>query len=362
MKNTLFFCNTYYQLIVAIQMKLTIKKEEQVTVVLTDESRNAETICERLRQTQLFHKVFFLQTKNAKTKVNAKFKLQAIKNGLCGCLPEGMDPKAKYDELIGFNLDLPTHYLFAALVKNNPGIICNAMEEGLLSYGVEDPGSGLLSMLYKVRKCFGKKNLREEAKGFYCFNPAVYKGSKTALPVPKISRENARLGEVLETLFLQDAPVDPYKQRYIYLPCIYDIEGGEPIGELELAKKIAGEVGKENLLVKVHPRDDAKKYENAGLTVDKNSAVPWEVLCIHEDFSQHVFITTLSGSILNVSAFLANAPRSYYAYPLCDLTQNPLAQKFRKVIDGYVLECSELALNNIKILHNIEQLADKGDA
>ena len=361
MKNTLFFCNTYYQLIVTIQMKLTIKNEEQVTVVLTDESRNAEVIFERLRQTQLFHKVFFLQTKDAKTKVDAKFKLRAIKNGLFGCLPEGMDPKAKYDELIGFNMDLPTHYLFAALVKNNPALVCNAMEEGLLSYGVEDPGSGLLTLLYRLRRCFGKKNLREETGGFYCFNPAVYQGSKTALSVPKISRENARLREILETLFLQDASVDPYKQRYIYLPCIYDIEGGEPIGELELAKKIAAQVGAENLLVKVHPRDDAKKYENAGLTVDRNSAVPWEVLCIHEDFSRHVFITTLSGSVLNVSAFLANAPESYYAYPLCDLEKNPLAQKFRGVIDGYVLKNSELALDNIRILRNIEQLADKGE-
>ena len=326
MKNTLFFCNTYYQLIVAIQMKFTIKKDEQVTVVLTDESRNAEVIFARLQKAQLFHQMFFLQTKNAKEKNDTKFKIKAIKKGLLGCLPEGMDPKAKYDELIGFNLDFSTHYLYAALIKNNPNMICNAMEEGLLSYGVEDPGCGLLSMLYKIRKCLGKKNLREEAKGFYCFNPAVYQGGRTALPVPKIDRENERLHQVLKDLFLQAAPVAPYYQRYIYLPCIYDMEGGVPIGELELAKKIAAQVGAENLLVKVHPRDDAKKYENAGLTVDRNSAVPWEVLCIHEDFSQHVFITTLSGSVLNVSAFLANAPKSYYAYPLCDLTQNSLAQ------------------------------------
>lgn len=358
MKKALIFCNTYYQLILAIQMKLTIKKEESVTVVLTDKSRNADKVFEKLQHNDFFDQVFFLETK--KEKVNAAFKLKAIKNSLFGTLPIGMDPKVKYDEIVGFNMDLPTHYLYAALTKNNPKIQCNAMEEGLLSYSVEDPGSGLLSLIYRIRKLFGLKNLREEAKGFYCFNPTVYKGSRAALPVPKISRDNPQLREILKTLFLQGTPIATYEQRYIYLPCIYDIEGGEPIGELVLAKKIAAEVGADNLLVKVHPRDDADKYKNAGLTVDSNSAVPWEVLCIYEDFSRHVFITTLSGSVLNVSAFLANAPVSYYAYPLCTLEKNPLAQKFRGIVDNYVLECSDLTLDNIQILFDIHQLSDKG--
>ena len=359
MKNILFFCNTYYQIIVAVQMMLTVKKGDKGTVILTDQSAGAEQIAEKLRSTGIFENVFFLPAKVIPAQVTPAYKVKALARGVFGSLPKGMDKQQKFDELIGFNMDMATHDVFAGLYNMNPHIICNSMEEGLLSYETPWSDSGLMRMIWKVRHVLGKKNLRENIKKFYCFNPAVYKGSLEAVPIPKIEKSNAQLLAALDAVFLAGKSLEPYDRKYIFLSCVYDQEGGEPIGELDAAMQIAGLVGKENLLVKVHPRDNVSRFVEAGLTVDRNSSVPWEVICINKDFSRHVFITTLSGSVLNVGALLANAPLSYYCYPLCHMENNAKAQHFQKVIDNYVLNTPELGLEKVRILTNINQLTQQ---
>lgn len=355
MKNILFFCNTYYQLITAVQIKLTLKLNDRATVIITDHSANADIIADRLRETNVFEYVYYMKTKVSPEDVTLSFRLKAIRDGIFGRLPEGMNKKDYFDEIIGFNMDLATHYVYASLLKRNKNIVCNRMEEGLLSYQTPSASNGVLSTIYKLRKFLCKRNLRENIAGFYCFNPEVYYGKLSPIAVPKIGKENTVLKSVLESLFLIDKKIEPYKQKYIFLSCIYDIEGNTPIGELDLAKQIADVVGKENILIKVHPRDDISKYETAGLTVDKNSSVPWEVVCIEQDFSQHVFITTLSGSILNVSAMLSSAPTSFYGYPLCATEKNQLAVHFKKVIEDYLAN-PEFKAKNIKILHHTNEL------
>lgn len=359
MNNILFFCNTYYQLIVSIQMMLTVKKGDKGTVILTDQSGGAEQIANKLRSTEIFENVFYLPAKVSAAEVTPAYKVKALARGVFGSLPKGMDKHQKFDELIGFNMDMATHDVYAALYKNNPHIVCNAMEEGLLSYDTPWSDSGLMRTVRKVRRLLGKRNLLDDVKKFYCFNPAVYKGDLKATPIPKIDRDDAQLLSALNTVFLADKTVEPYDRKYIFLSCVYDKEGGEPIGELDAARQIADLVGEENLLVKVHPRDHVSRFTDAGLTVDRNSSVPWEVLCVLNDFSKHVFITTLSGSVLNVAALLADAPASYYCYPLCRMDGNPMAQHFRQVAENYIVNTPEPGLNKVQILTNINQLTQQ---
>ena len=341
MKKVIIVCNTYYQLIVALQMKLTIKSDEYVHAVISDASKNAYSVYEKVKSIGLFDEVSFLKTPNAEHKrLKILDSLKFIKMGVFGNTMDAVDGKAYYDEFLGFNLDLPSHYIYATLKKNNPKMESNQLEEGIISYKSVAGWCGVLSAVYKIRKLLKRKNLREEAKSFYCFNPDVYKGEKQAVLIPKISNDS-ELKKLVSEIFLGGEQVVPYKEKYIYLPCIYDIEGGEPIGELELAKKIAATVGKENLMVKVHPRDDAEKYRAIGLNVDTNSSVPWEAIQINGDFSDKVFLTSLSGSILNINCILDSHPKSFYLYKMCSLENNALALHFKGVINSF-LEMQEV--------------------
>ena len=188
---------------------------------------------------------------------------------------------------------------------------------------------------------------------YICFSPKVNKSGIPSIQIPLINKYS-EIKDYLNTVFCKDR-IFEYKERYIFLSCIYDVEGGEAIGEFELAKAIADKVGKNNLLVKVHPRDDKEKYISAGLKVDENSSVPFEVIQINNDFSDKILITTLSGSILNFNFVLENVPVAYYGYKLCVLEGNSLAKHYKCIIEQYVND-ADLGLRNIKILESIEEL------
>lgn len=356
MKHVLVYCNTYYQLLVAIQLQRTLKRQDRVSVLLTDESRGAEEIAQRLRAAGFFHGVYSLNTKVSKAQVTATYKLRMLRGGIFGSLPADMPRDYVCHEFIGFNLDLATHSVYAALYRRNRQMVCSAMEEGLLSYRTPRSTSGLLRSVEKIRTAFGWENLHAKVGQFYCFYPKAYAGDLEPVAIPRLSSRDQDLRELLQQVFLAGQPLAAYRQRYMYLPCIYDISGGAPIGERELTSVLCQGVGAENLLIKVHPREDADAYRGAGAEVDTNSAVPFEVLCILQDLSQKVLITTLSGSVLNISALLENPPACYYAYPLCQLEGNPLARRYRGVVSRYLDPESGMNLANIRLLEDLSQL------
>jgi hypothetical protein len=228
------------------------------------------------------------------------------------------------------------------------------MEEGLLSYNTSDTSCRAMTMAYKIRGFFGLENLKTSAKKFYCFLPNAYAGSLTPVAVPRITPNDEKLKSVFNHVFIKEK-LEPYKEKYIFLSCIYDIEGGKPIGELDLALRVAEIVGKDNLVVKVHPRDDAGKYQGNGLKVDINSDIPWEVIQINQDFSDKVLITTLSSSIINLNPLLEKPSKAYYGYELCNIEGNALAKHYREILERY-LHDQNLELRNINVLNQLEEL------
>lgn len=346
MGKTLIVCNTYYQLIVATQIAIGLQKE--VTLVLTEEMKQVDRIAANAEETGLFHQICVLCTKKKESKVSC------LRHLLFGSVPPALQGES-YEELIGFNFDIPTHKVFASLLRRNRAIRVNRMEEGLLSYHTPDTGCRILSLAYRLRRLFGRCNLKDRIGQFYCFAPEAYHGNLPTVAIPRIKTDDNRIKEALNRIFVSHE-IRPYSEKYIFLSGIYDREGGSPIGELELAVKIADRVGRENLLVKVHPRDQIKRYEAKGLKTDPNSDIPWEVIQINEDFSDKVLITPLSGGILNFNPVMEKVSRSYYGFSLCDLSGNALASHYRTVLEGY-LNDRQLALRDIVVLQDIEEIS-----
>lgn len=341
---TLFFCNTNYQLLVAMQIAVSFNKD--CSVIITNEIKNSDELLPRIKDTNLFESVSIFDVKSLAQS------LRMIRKCIMGFAPRDIR-EYTFDEFVGFNMDIPSHMVFAYFYNKNKNIIVNKMEEGLMSLNTPESSCGVLDFSYKVRKVMGRKNLKEIISGFYCFLPQANKTNVLSIQIPLIN-QNSKIKGYLNDVFCKDSSF-AYEEKYIFLSCIYDIEGGEPIGELELAKQIADRVGKENLLIKVHPRDNKDKYINAGLKVDENSVVPFEVIQINNDFSDKVLITTLSGSVLNFNPVLENVPKCYYGYNLCQLENNPLALHYKKILEDY-LKNEKLGLRNIKVLERIEEL------
>ena len=140
---------------------------------------------------------------------------------------------------------------------------------------------------------------------------------------------------------------------------MYDFEGGEPIGEYQLVEKIAELVGKDNILIKIHPRDLRSVYSDNGFKVDRNSNIPWEAIQLSGDFSDKVFLTATSGSVLAGSFMAERAVKTYFLCDLCNLDQNPSAQNsvinIKELLEN---ESLKAVLNSVHIAKQIEDILE----
>ena len=325
MKKILCVCNTYFQLIEAIQLKNVLFSKDSVTVVFSNLSRNAGQIIERLSTLKAFNSCCLwqcrvqmnLQSSNQKENLSVTIK-EIVGNGGFGNPFES----EFYDELIYYNQFDNLKVVFAELYNKNPNIKVSRFEEGIFSYADGEYLAKKDKIVNPLRKILGKKTLLECQQDFYCFYPELYKGHLNPVQIPKIEADG-KTAQILSRLF--DTSTAAYPQKYIFFSSVFDFEGGAPVGELDVIKNVAALVGNENLIVKVHPRDSLDRFISAGLNVDKNSAIPWEAIQLGRDFSNHVFLTVNSGSVLSVSMLQERKPKIYFLYKLCDLSGNPSA-------------------------------------
>lgn len=332
MQKVLCVCNTYFQLIVSAQLKLSLFHEDTVSVVLTDHSRNTDVVAERLRTLGLFQQTYYMQVKNIDKDKHLPF--PAIKNvwEMITGVSENMKNIDNYDELLYYNPTYTTFMLYSHLYKLNRNIKCSRYEEGILSYNVRahsgDPAyfpRRVLAAL-KIRKLLYRKNLNDVTKCFYCFNPELYKGNLETHKIPPVDVKGP-LPTFLGKVFAIDRNFLSYPEKYIFFSGVYDFEGEKCIGEVSLAQKIADLVGKDNILIKQHPRDTRTVFCDLGLRVDKNSAIPWEAVQLSIDFSDKVFLTVTSGSVLSANLITESGARTYFLYKLCDIKGNTAAEE-----------------------------------
>lgn len=109
-------------------------------------------------------------------------------------------------------------------------------------------------------------------------------------------------------------------------------------------------------MVKTHPRDTSGAFERAGLTVDQNSAVPWEVIQLCCDFQDHVFLTVSSGSVLSINLACDDPVSTWFLYKMCNLSENPLIENVTGEIESVLTDLKDCA-DNIRIAERIEDFS-----
>ena len=312
----------------------------------------------------VFKDVFYVKTRDLDySKLGLKTLIPSVMPGVFGNSSIFKNVVKIYiDELIYFNLSYSTVHLFAALNKKNPDLKCSRMEEGVLSYNSTcNDGMDLgvrKTLIAKFRTFLKLDNAFERVENFYCFQPDFYKGALKPVKVPPIA-SNGRVKDVLLKIFNVNLEEDSYKEKYIFFTSVYDFEGGTPIGEYELVCKIADLVGKENLLVKTHPRDLRTIYTDNGFKTDKNSGVPWEAIQLSRDFSDKVFLTATSGSVLAGSFMSENPPKTFFMHNCCNISGNKSAEKSVEIIEELLNDDGlKDSLKTVKIAKEIKDISN----
>lgn len=356
-KKNIIVCNTYYQLILALQLNNTLFKDDETTLCLSDHSRNASVVLNNIKDNKIFAKSLYLETLKYQKKdqtfndrLHSTIKLLSEKDDIWNVLED------TYDEMVFFNYLDSIYTLFVMQYKTNPNIMVSRFDEGLLSYNLTFRQNKKVRLSNFLRKLFHKNIMSDNYSHFYCFYPEIYKGNLDVVKIPGIS-SNSKTASDLRKIFELDKLDMSYKQKYLFFTSVYDFEGGEPVGEFELVSKARDLVGNDNLLVKKHPRDTRTIYEDNGFNVDKNSAVPWEAIQLANDFSDKVFMTVNSGSVLAGSLMSNHPTRTYYMYKLCDIDGNPSCKKNAEDIEKLLNnESMKDALKEVHIANKVEDI------
>lgn len=360
----LIITNTYYQLIFAIQLRQTFFANDDISLIVSDHSNNSKIVAERIKQEGLFNNTFYVESLSFLKKEK---KFASARQFVDYCFKKETKSSILYlnrlddlffDELLVFNVDRYILNIFSTLSFYNKRLSVSHFEEGVLSYNsklhcIITPKRKIMDF---VRRAQGKPQFTKSGENFYCFYPELYKGELSPVKVPLIGN-NSETTYIIKKVFNVNLSENDYKEKYIFFTSVYDFEGEHPVGEFELVCKIADLVGKDNMLIKIHPRDRRTIYADNGFKVDKNSNIPWEAIQLTGSFKDKVFLTATSGSVLSGSFMSSDSPRTYYLYELCKIDGNTIAEESRKsIVDLLSNKKTKTIFSNVRIAESLEDI------
>lgn len=322
--SNLFVCETYFQLIVSIFVGHIFFADTKNDIVLANKTNGMEQIQERLKLETCFNRVYFARL-SEKLKYERNYgyyeKLIRLLVGNTRRVSEEVFNETgiifDYDNLFFYNGDL-----FNWLICDNNAIVKPAykqyiIEEGLLSYSylIKPIKSRGLEVLANIRKKIRKRYLRDKIEGIYCFYPEIVPDNK-GIPFYKIPLcQKAELLPIIQRVFDCSKEDSWIEEKYVYFGGFFDAEGIR-IDEEKIVLKLADFVGKENLIVKKHPRDKRDIYERLGIKTISQKPVPWEVMFMTGDYTDKVFITLSSSSIITAFSLDDQNGKGIYLFPM----------------------------------------------
>lgn len=351
----LIIVNTYFQLITAINLALNNLKDCDNDLVLTDITVGAKNKVEILNKMKIFNNIYFIEYK----KINSSNKL---KKNMIYLFKRNIIIKdlffTAYDKLFFYNFDILTYSLFDELYKNNRKLRCARFDEGIGTYTIDvNKYRGKI-----LRTIFARKNINKMIGEIYLYHPELlcYENDKKLIQIPALSKNDNSLKKILNTLF--NYKKEYFPQKYIFFEEAF-FNDKKDINDYDLILKISKVVGKDNLIIKLHPRNKINRFDKLGIPTWKNSEIPWEVIQLNENYQDKIFLSISSGAILMSKLFFKEQVKSYYLFNCTDHMSYLVTDNFHNYLNKID---KTIGLNNIIIPKNKEDFIkelkkEKGD-
>lgn len=307
--NIIAVCNTPLQLICALNLKRNRYINDTFDIIISDHMPNSRFIAESSNKFKIFDSALY-----AETFMLCRGKEQFFSDGMKGkyqrlfcrekLLNKIIDIHKKYDVMLFNNFDLFNRLLYQVLYKKNKALKAYIIEDGYSSYFAqgwewEKAYRKSLGVKSQVKKAvFGEIELAANLNGQFVYSPELvqWKAPFERLAIPKISLSDKAFLTQLNQLFGYDKMEDRYDTPIIFFEESFRKEGYD-IGDIELVEAIADIVGKENIMIKRHPRNDDNTFEQKGYKVNKNTVIPWEVIIMNNpDLQKKILVTICSGA------------------------------------------------------------------
>lgn len=308
-RNILFVADSYFQLIIASNLRCTVYKDDDADIVLLNTSNGVENVFERISKTSFFNHYFLAKTPllYVGKKITRKQKIEkyltyakslfAPEASLNGSLPNDMSHK--YDIYIFNSWGAIQSALFNYCYRRNRYVYCMRIEEGGISPLAEwhDKRNFRLGIERVMAWATGHKVIPNYVRGMYFFAPQLVQFSCNypIIEMPKLSRNNKALVDFVTIAFDLDKLHDKYEEKFIVFEDGF-IHFSSSNEDLELIKMVADKIGAENVFVKLHPRTKVNRFAPMGINTNKDVGVPWEAVLLKHDFNNKIFMSACSGA------------------------------------------------------------------
>lgn len=313
----LAICCTPYQLLVAAQVLAVYYPEAQADLIISDQMNNARRLWEQAKEVWPRGRVYYLEEKQLNRLARGKV-LGNILEGAAAprrLLRRFLPLEGAYDVFLFSNISLMNQYLILGLKAENPRLTWMLFEDGAETYSLL-VGSLVQSASLKVRL---QLYAVQQLKGAYLFHPETLDW-KPACPVYKLPGEYApETLALLNRIFQYDRGPDRYDRPVVFFEESYPCDGVD-IGDLALVNRLAELVGKENIFVKTHPRNQENRFKKAGYATNRDSTTPWELVILNTSFAHTLLVTVGSSAATNPFCIFGVPAKALF---LCDLVEDP---------------------------------------
>lgn len=340
----LFQVSTHFQLICAINVKIQLLPNIEADLHLDDTS-DFSWIMEKLHKSGLFCNIEI--SKQVQESIKIRKEMISRKSLILKQIPDiwKFKNECQYTDIYFGHDMIPNKWYYYHLVEKGIFPKIHILDEGMSTYFKD---------LYTVAKYdlldhkkYGKNSYFNKIKEQMLFLPEGYMLKNVSWPVTCIPKVNEKVKDILNKIYSPRRMRVP-KEKYIYLAA-GGYEEGFYHNELDLVNQIAKLIGKENIVIKQHPRHKLDIFSNFGYKVwNDESGMPWEILLLNNDTSAQVYLTLFSNAALSPIIMLGRSQYTVYLY-------NLFLGSDRHGLFGKNAEISFVYLDKIKTIINKEQ-------
>ena len=370
MLRRVFICNTVFQVLVATWINhIYFQNDKESDIIISNHLNSACDISDRMRQYGEFANTYFVESLDV-----ARYK---IPQGHREHIKKELDPykyikrtfnlDVNYDHIFVSNLDGFTKLFFSAALKQNPNVNVHIFEDGLSTYSklfgswFRNSGRPAYDLLHGVLYdyVYQKKYIKDYIKNIWLLTPELLQWNP-GVPVKTVEKINPKdtvYLEICNKVFGYYDSKDVYDKKYIFMEESFFADGKE-IPDVELVNQIAERVGKENIMVKIHPRNPVNRFAEQGYKTNVDTGIPWELICMNMlNMDKKVLLTVSSNSILNPVMILGIPVKAYSLYSVINRMINKPAKEVGSPIWEIVKKGYEKYSSSIRICESIEEIS-----
>lgn len=314
----LFFAYTPFQCMAALAIKEQYYQGYDADIMISDSVYRRDALKQNILENNLFCNViygdirkFFPKSKNKVKHEGMRLLSSFIPTYIANHLDVATE---KYDVFVTTEINYFTESIYSLLRKNNRELVVRLMDEGYSSYTYyfrenyqpEIKKNKIKRMMFRFPgKLSNRAYIADKADIIYYFAPELLLWKDIPYEIRKIDVSQIRdYRQQVNAMFgyydlIEQGLLNEYREQFIFFEESFFWSMGNQ-NDVEIIKKIASIVGKENLIIKLHPRNPINRFEKLGYRTNKTEGIPWELVALNMDPDiEKVFITFSSGAVLN---------------------------------------------------------------